>query len=282
MNWGRAKTILIILFTAVNLVLLSTYMFLEYQTNNISEETIDSTIAALSAKGIYINRDIIRKEKYQDYCPEMVNIVGKPSETAIRFLGANYIKVSDSEYQSGTKVLTLSESHLNFEDRRDWIPFDKATDTSEMEDMCKQYLEGLGFDKNTYIMYNKKMENDVFSFQIMPRMKEYKIEGIHLKMKADKTGILHMDGCWFETVFFDTASKETFCDVTSVLLEFMYAEPNGARIVGIEGCYYIPAEFVGAKSFRPIPVYIISCEDKSVSIFSAKNAALILNSKSGE
>lgn len=277
MNWGRTKTILIILFLVVNIVLLTAYIALDRNANTIRKSVIDSAVSALSENGIGIESVLIRSEKYRDYRLNMVNLAYDKENAARQLLGDGFRKISDAEYGTDDASVHISNAQITYRSHRTPIYFAQGASFDKADALCERYLKALGFDKNTYFMYNKTLENGMFSFEIMPRYKAYKVEGIRMKGTADKNGILSLAGNWFYVNFSDSSSKETFCNVTSVLLAFLYSEKgSGKTISGIDGCYYIPAEHINFQAVDPIPVYIISCSDGSVAIYSAKDASLIL------
>lgn len=277
MNWGRTKTILIVLFIIVNILLLTTYLLLNYNAGRIDEEVIDSTVSALSQHGISVNRDIIREKKYVDYHLKMASIISDKENLLNLLLGDSYKKESETEFRSEAAFVKMNGSQLHYQCERSTESIGYETVSHRTDKLSQTYLKELGFDKKTYFMYNKQLENGILTFEIMPRFKAYKIEGVRLKVKADNIGILEMEGNWFYTDTADTSSNENFCNVTSVLLNFMYiTNSSGKTISRIDACLYIPSEYMSAKTVTPIPVYIILCADGSIAIFNALDASLIL------
>lgn len=277
MNWGRTKTILIVLFFIVDSLLLATYLILNRSANQIGAAVIDDTVAALSAQGIHISREVIPAEKFTDYHLEMKNIANDFDSAARRFLGEDLYKISDTEYRSDLGSVTNSGGKIHFQSSRQPVLLDSDSISGKTDRMCEKYLKKMGFDSASYFMYNKLLENGILTFEIMPRYKKYKVEGVSMKIKADDMGILDMEGYWFFTEYADGSSAQKFCSAASVLLEFMYnTDSEGKTVSRIDGCYYIPGKNMGTETVLPLPVYIIVCTDGSVSIFHAENAALIL------
>ena len=277
MNWGRTKTILIVLFLIVNSLLFTTYILLEHSANSIDDQVIESTVTALSEHGIHISEELIRKKKYADYHVSMKSAASDKENTVKKLLGEKYEQTDNFEYRSGSAVVSISGSKIRYSNNRNVENIEADALSHGTDKLAEEHLKQLGFDRKTYFMYNKHLENGILTFEIMPRYNEFKIEGVRLKAKADNAGILELEGTWFYTEYADTSAKETFCNVTSVLLEFMYQTNSaGKTIYRIEGCLYIPSEYMSAKTVMPLPVYIILCTDGSVTIFNAKDASLIL------
>ncbi len=279
MNWGRAKTILIILFLVTDLMLAGTYFALNYHANTIDPALVDQTVALMGKKAISVDKGMISNKKQKDYHLELNNLTKQGDLLAQRFLGEEYQKDSDTHFSGGNSELDISSGRTLYKNHRTPIYITQEEDPDKIEKRCAKYLKAFGFDKDSYFMYNKSLENGIFSFEIMPRYKEYKIEGVHLKGTADKNGILILVGNWFYVSYAESSPKDMFCNVTSVLLNFMYHEENkGTTINKMDACYYIPSAQKAAESVTPLPVYVVSSE-RGVSIFDGKDASLVLKAK---
>lgn len=118
MNWGRTKTILIVLFLIVNSLLFTTYILLEHSANSIDEQVIESTVTALSEHGIHISEELIRKKKYADYHVGMKSAASDKENTVKKLLGEEYEKTDNFEYRSGSAVVSISGSKIRYSNNR--------------------------------------------------------------------------------------------------------------------------------------------------------------------
>ena len=63
MNWGKTKTLLIVLLIAANLLAFSMYVGLKYDRTMLPEEMIENAIENLSARGVTVQNGAIMREK---------------------------------------------------------------------------------------------------------------------------------------------------------------------------------------------------------------------------
>lgn len=283
MNWTGTKIILIVLFLTVSSLLFKTYILPIVGTDSIDEQVIANTVAVLSTHGIYVDMDTIPTQKYSAYELNMKNAALSKDNLMNRLLGKDYETVSENEYRIDTAAVRINGSKIFYQCNRGTESFDGKIVSKKIISSCEHHLKKLGFDKDSYFMYNMHLENGILAFEIMPGLRSYKVEGVCLKVRADRAGILDMEGTWFYINTEKASSNDKFCDVTSVLLEFMYSVNNSEKTINrIEACYYIPDKYINAESVKPIPVYIILCTDGSITVFNAKNASLILQTSSKE
>ena len=59
MNWNKLKTFLIVLFSALNIILIITMLTKDYKETVVPESTIQDTVDVLGKRGISIDRKII-------------------------------------------------------------------------------------------------------------------------------------------------------------------------------------------------------------------------------
>ena len=277
MNLGRIKIIFLALILVVIGLMIATHVVFWQSAAKMDETVVDNIVALLSENGIYVDRSQIQTKKQDAYNLTMNNAALDKENTPGRILGEGFETVSDTEYRSGAAVLQMIGNQIRYTCERNTERIAHTAVSSRTDQLAEHHLKQLGFDSDTYFMYNKRLENGILTFEIMPRFGSCKIEGVHLDVKADNAGVLEMEGTWFYTAGADTLQNKSFCSITSVLVNFMYLQhPSVKTISRIDACYYIPSTYLSANTITPLPVYILLCTDDSVTIFNADDGTLIL------
>ena len=87
MNWGRAKTILIVMFLITDIFLLVVLMRTRIETYQIPQKTIAETVDILSANHIDIKKEQIPSKRVENQNIIMENFCQNPQEAATKILG---------------------------------------------------------------------------------------------------------------------------------------------------------------------------------------------------
>lgn len=112
MDWKKAKTILILVFVALNLIL-AIILFRSIKGGEISKDTINNTLKILEQNNILIECPI-PKYTGKDYILQNEETVLDRNTIVTGFFGDNYSKISDNIYKKGTEKLVFS-SDCSFE-----------------------------------------------------------------------------------------------------------------------------------------------------------------------
>lgn len=109
MDWRRAKTILILMFLVLNIVL-SVVLYRTIKTPGISEQTINNTTAILRKNNVHIERPIPRYTGNDYMLKFEETIIGEIDKKRIAagLLGNNYDVTGDA-YVNGTERLVFTD-----------------------------------------------------------------------------------------------------------------------------------------------------------------------------
>lgn len=116
MDWPRIKTILILLFAVINLVLWGNIQWMEYEKFTVDDQTLRATVQVLQNNGVEIQQQLI-SPKRQVMQSGTVRFTGPYKEQAAkRLLGEDAILVPEEEaatatYHSSQGVLSLKDSY---------------------------------------------------------------------------------------------------------------------------------------------------------------------------
>lgn len=106
MDWKRAKTILILIFLILNIVLAGA-LYQNIRVEEISKQTIDNTVEILKQNNVHIECPI---PKYvgSDFMLQSEEKALDKTKILNELLGDNYIKTGDNSYKEGSKSISFS------------------------------------------------------------------------------------------------------------------------------------------------------------------------------
>ena len=108
MNWSRVKTILIFLFLAVDIALLSAIIIPSVGAGTIPKETISATVEVLGGRGITIDEKTIPAKRESLGIVELYNIWPDGKALATRLLGGEVQTGENSFFYREEKTLHVT------------------------------------------------------------------------------------------------------------------------------------------------------------------------------
>lgn len=261
MNWGRAKTILIVLFLAIDILLLSLLIYMDRNEKNISEKNIKETVSILKERGITISEEIIPRERKKNILLRMQKAFEYNDIEAKTFLGDEYIKKAEdekySEYVSGSNTLVIEKNNFIYKNNRE-----KSIAGNETEALkaAKDEFKKLDFNPDNYLFEQIDEENGIFTFLAYYTYGGVKITGNEINIKADQNGITEMSGTLL-TVGEEITLYGKLMDITAVLCDLSYDDTfHNKTIENIEFTYYINESDI-REEVSADPAYIITTSD---------------------
>jgi regulatory protein YycI of two-component signal transduction system YycFG len=191
MDWKNAKTILILMFLLLNVVL-SVILYKNYfKVEEISPKTINNTKKILVKNNVHIECDI-PKYMGNDYNLEYEEKVLNKEKIITKFLGENYEKSDKNTYVNGNKSLIFNNSS-GFEF------YDKGTNnelTNYSEADMSKYLKGLSqtlalpfdeFQKDGY--YPDVQTNEGARIVYIGEYNDYPVFDNYIEIEVTKSGL---------------------------------------------------------------------------------------------
>jgi len=271
MNWGRVKTVLIILFLATDIFLLGIYLTSMHSSSTISDEVIADTVTALGNNKITVNPDIIPKKVQRAPYAEAENVMTDYETFAKNLLGDNIQKI-DYGYESPLGKVTFYGDRFNytttayhFVSANTNTVFDAAT----AQDIVITSLKRLRFDLSSATVSVKEQDN-AYVVTIENSVNSLPVFNSQVVATISKSGECSLSGIWFNQTE-SAGSDMEFKRVTSALIEFIPQLPEGCEIVKIETGYNIFDKESFHKSATLIPVWHITCKDGSTYLLDARN-----------
>ncbi|MBE7027949.1 MAG: hypothetical protein E7407_02800 [Ruminococcaceae bacterium] len=258
MNWGRAKTILIILFLLIDMLLLGFLFVVKNGVNYIKEETARDTATVLNEHNIKVETEQIPLKRVDKKILYFENLACTPELAAELFFGKNYSVSGGNDckvYTSLTESVTIEKSTILYENNRKIIPC-KSFD--EIKKAVLSDLKRFGFNEDEVILKNNDIKNGVCSVQLIQRYDGITVNGTEMNVVADSSGIIKMHGRWFDLKSVEN-TYEKLPDITSILINMIYnPDYNGLKINDIKAVYYIPLQYIDGAEVCAYPVYEVT------------------------
>lgn len=225
MYWARVKTILIVLFTCVNVFLLISMMISVNQSIVISDNTVRNTVEVLQKNDIFISSNIIPR-KIQNLSFLMIdNIIQDPDVFAEKVMGAGYKKQMGQEqitYTLGSQKLTVDGWKFSY--KNSVQPTGQRVDESTVEGYIKNYLELIGFDlRYIHTRSIEKQSNGSYDVILYQQYEGKEIFYNDIIAKVSSKGAVTIEGNAIIPRGFSD-DKLPGRQVTSVLIEFIRRE----------------------------------------------------------
>ena len=256
MNWGRAKTILIILFLVIDLILLGSLCVVNNDVNNIKEKTALDTCAVLESHDIHIKRQQIPLKRVLNVLLNFENLTAFPEKMAERFLEKEYVQ-TETGYVKESESISFSEGKFFYENSRDIMPCESFNQIKKhiFKDMKK-----FGFKEKELSIGNAFVENGICYAQVLMKYDGKTVIGTEMNLEADLSGIRKLSGRYFDLKKAEkTGDKLT--DITSLLCNMIY-NPDyfGLEINNISDVYYIDSEYIDGAEVYGEAAYAV-CAD---------------------
>ena len=244
MNWEKLKTFLIVLFSIINIFLITMKIATSSENVSIPRSTISDTVSVLSKNNIKINESVI-----PDKVKNMDDITLKPVTMVDGFLPNDaYIDSMSFEFDSGTVISTQQE--------------------------LKKLLSSCKFKKYRVLKgFSHK------SAKIVQLIKGYPIfdAELDIECKKDKTKI---SGAWFKAQTYPKKSLDSVSSatITGILIDFIN---NPARGEGEQTIKTIDYGYTVSKPendnvlYTAVPCWKIELDNGEKFFYNARNGEYI-------
>lgn len=271
MNWGRVKTVLIILFLATDLFLLGIYMTSKHSSSTISTQVIEDTITVLANNNITISPDIIPRKCQSAPYAEAENVISDYETFAKNLLGSD-IQKTDFGFESDIGKVSFYGDRFNFERNSEML---LLADTIGIEneqkakEIATESLNLIGFDLSNATASISK-EDSSYTIIFANTSNSLPIFNSRVTVTLSQNGVMSVSGIWFNQTE-NSGEDMELKKVTSALIDFIPELPDGGEIVKLETGYNIFDKESFHKSATLIPVWHITCKDGRTYILDARN-----------
>jgi len=236
MDWGKAKSILIILFLILN-IFLGYNLFIERLSPQVSSSQLKAAESILKERGITLktkippNSEIASRLAFEG--------VGQfdMSKTASKLLGV------DSSIIGENTVLNNGEKQFSIENRYTFIYTNKSPDSpieinnaKELEASIKKFLKDAGLPTSDLVLDDINYRESTANVVFIQQKGKYKLFNNYVEVKASKEGIEYLK-CSLQKPS-TTKKDERIMPAYKVLFQNLW-DNNGMVISSIELGYTI-------------------------------------------
>lgn len=271
MNFGRAKTILIILFVFVNLFLIG-YMFFTSNDNiTPNSKTITQATEILNSRNVFLSDKIKLSASENINFLNLKNIADDEKAFASAILGKVSLKNSVYYGENGDLTIENSKFILNYNDNHKFSDYSK----SEVLSYSTEFLKSKGFD--TSILKNSAVEKTGENYKLSYTHYFFDMPVFNLKtfVYVSKSGVYKVEGSAF--IVDSLTSSDHTNNPISVLLAYSAEKKQSEKIeiAEINSGYYsdnMPDEF---ELISAVPCYELVLTNGTRLYFDATSATAV-------
>lgn len=267
MNWSKAKSILIIFFLLMNMILVFNIIYSANKATAITPEILNSTVEVLAKNDISIDENIIPRKIIDLPYVEVSNIIVSNDEFAKKLLPDGY-DVADNTYIGKNASLTINGDKFVF--TADTPILSEITNTITADTAKKTALAILEKYSLALGKYQYSVEEVGQNFEVKFKkiINSTAVFDSEIKMILSKNGLTEISGSWFnESGAGGLFSKKIpLNSITGVLVEFILNEQrpkNNITVQELNLGYCTGDESIYHKSVVLTPVWEIVLSDNS-------------------
>lgn len=259
MEWKRAKSILIMLFVVIDVILLSINIYSNSGKNKVEYNELNTI---LKANNIIVTEDAIGKNKSRAFVYEYI-IPDVSGEVKKELLGT-YTEDSENVFVSSEQDATLEieNNRIIYENKNPSFPEFKNISKKNPEKKLKKYLKMLGVEKHTKLSYTKQ-DNEFIIVNYIFEVSRTELFSSEITFKVSEKGIHEIDGTLCIPDF-EKGYEFELSNIETILLNFSRNNTfeKEVKITQIKlGCYL--SEYKNAVTAQALPVYMIKTADKT-------------------
>jgi len=275
MNWSKAKSILIVFFLLMNIILLCNIVYSTGKATIITPEILSSTVEVLKKNDITINPDIIPTKSHSLAYVEAKNIIVSGGDFAAQILGSDFSKKSDILFESKSCTLELEGDYFTLICKTP--QFGELTEGINAENAEKKALAMLheyGIDLGRYTTQISEADGK-FTVLFTKKIGASTVFDAKIKMIISPDGLDKIWGKWFnEVTSVNPFGQKTELDsITSTLVEFILNEERPKTPIAISSLdlgYSVAGDNLYHASVVLTPSWEITLSDNSSYIVNAQ------------
>lgn len=283
MNWGRAKTILIIMFLTVDAFLLMVLLQTRMGFVRLPEEAVQATVRVLQNNDVTIQENVIPRQRAKNQNIIMRNYFENPDKAARTMLGSFetvLFNETDHEYRyrSENTELYIKNTALVYKNNKPAALYSEkeAGEREALKKKLSERLAALGFKEKETCLEGLEVKNGLCICRAVPLYQGIKVYGISMYIEADSEAILKIEGNWFRAEKAELYEQEQLLDMTAVLSGLIYQdEVCPKEITKLEHAFYISEEYLSSLEIAAVPVYVITDGSGQERCFDARVGSLI-------
>lgn len=282
MNWGRAKTILILFFLLLNLCLGGILIYMNQTEASLSDEVIRNTIQLLEQNNIsFTEHSIVPKQKFPNQNVILSTLKIPDEKSTELWLGKGYAELEKDSlshhyvYVNGGKHLTIEKTRIHFTHDKTLVPLPLVT-PKEIQSYLEERLKQFGFQQNEYYFKKLWFENGLYQGIIAPYADDVRVIGVELTVAADSDSIVYLSGNWFTDNGKELLADDGMLDITAVMANLIYLDKEPPIVLEEIYCgAYVSKEYLNNKTVTAVPAYVFVARDGREFYFDARSGERI-------
>ena len=274
MEWHRVKTILIALFSIINIGLLLNITYTDYALKNISDKTLEDIVHVMEERGVLIDKKIIPAKKI-----EMKKFVLGTSVEKESALAAGIFKFEESfvdaegalVFEGGKNNLRLFDG-INIDFLGEYITEGFSMDEQSAIKIAKQFAEKMNPDGILLEMLDVIESPDGYEVIYSQTRDGVRIETSRLVIEILQNGIFKAGGN-FIYADIDAGTSLGLNDPLSALVNSL-SYLQDTQIQSIDFGY---VHMKQSSSYLLMPVWIVADKDMTIYFDVETGERLILN-----
>ena len=251
MNWSKVKTVLIIMFSLINIFLIIWNISINKEKYVVNEKTIKTAERLLEKRGISVPDGMI-EEGIPDIRPVVVkNVMADEAKFLGDVLGSKYEK-HENVFANGKRSVKIEGNYFEIEEK---ISINTA-------DEAKEWLTSLGIDMKNTIKSEEKGKVEFISVYKGKEIFGSKITVVTGEKTAKATGS-------FFYVIENTEKDADILHVTSVLPKLIQEGISDCSVLSIKTGYRVVTEGEKFSEAGANPTYKILISDGREIFYNA-------------
>lgn len=272
MNFGRAKTILIVLFAIVNMFLAG-YIFVT--SNDIltpDSKTISNAVNILNKRNVFLKNNVKLSASENINYLNLKGITSDEKILASKLLGPFTIKNSKYISDSGDLKITNGEFLLNIKDNHTFKEFSEKA----VSKYAVKFLKEHEMDVSDLKVFDVVNENGNYKVTLRHYFFDKPLFNVKTDVYISGGGVYRIEGSIF-TLDSLSESKKYTNNPINVLLSYSAERQSNEKIeiAQINAGYYTENKPNDFKSISALPCYEIVLTDGSRLYFDAVSAKMV-------
>lgn len=255
MDWPRIKSVLIVLFLIINIVLICAIFYNEHEKSLVKEENVADAVAVLQKNGVTMEDNLISRQK-DVWCSYEIELGMEEKNNIAQDLLQGELQEQTSAdnitttYQGEQGALSINEKNqVNFSGS--WGG--EASTEQEQEKLAQQFAEKLTSKGCSIKLQEKEYNNGEGTFTFVQILEGVPVSNAVLQVKVTADGVQRAEGTWLMGKLETLEEKRRTDSLSALLLYPVYSgEQKAERITGLEKAYCITVDTAGA---RVVPAY---------------------------
>lgn len=271
MDWSRAKTILIIAFAIVNIVLGANLLVKTYggfKTVIIHQEEINQAVSILESYGVNVECDIPRKVPAMSFLTVGHQAI-EPRKVAKKFFNTENLKQEKTEdgvsfFYDKQQLIVMNNGIISYFNNEQEEKKYRNLTSQKAKEIAEEFMQKHGgipddakFDRIFY--YD---QSNSFLVEYVQQYKDYFLASSYIDVLVTESGVKSYYSSWLKVKGYSGPSKKLISPIHALLkmVDILKTQEGVLTITGIDLGYY--SRYYNAESWQAVPVWRITTQQK--------------------